>query len=159
MPDRTRVQSAKERRSSAPCSDRLQKEVAVVSTRGALPGIALGVLLLSEPAHASGSGARVRYAWTVDVPIAASAGALLVTGTQIHTAKLVVPPGGLDVGDIHWEVDRHAVHDVDPHADSRSDTMRNVALGLPLVLGVAVSESGNRWRAGADRIAMLSESL
>jgi len=131
----------------------------VTSKLVAVSSLVIGVLLSADPARASSSGARVRYAWTVDVPIAVSGVALLVTGNAIHTDMVVVPPEGLDVDDIHWELDRRAVHDVDEHADPRSSTMRDVALTLPLVLGVAVAESGNRLHAGVDRIAMVTESL
>src|SRR5262249_3467228 len=108
------------RRGLAHSRDRFHTEVTVTSKLAAVPSIVIGLLVFVDPAHASTSGARVRYAWTVDAPVVATGAALLVTGNAIHTDTAVVPPQGLDVDDIHLAIDRHAVHDVDEQADSRS---------------------------------------
>ena len=104
------------------------------------------------------SKARLHYSWCVDAPLGGTGVAALLIGLQLNTHTRPVPLGGFDPSDIHWGVDRRVVHQVDTLAGDRSDTMRDIALALPLVLGAVTAAPGNRLCASADRIALHVEA-
>ncbi len=124
----------------------------------AVSAAALTAVPRAADAAPARSKARLEYSWGVDGSVVGTGVAALLIAAQLNTDTRAVPPGGFNRDDVHWGVDRRVVHEVDSVADRHSNTTRDFALALPLVLGAFTAAPGNRLRASVDRIALHVEA-
>lgn len=100
------------------------------------------------------------YRWlSRDAPLLAASGALLVTAHYLSVTRPLVPPGGLDLDDVSWSIDRSVIGSVSVRADRHSDYFRLAALAYPAFLAPLSQPAGARFRESLRRSLEYVEAI
>jgi membrane-associated phospholipid phosphatase len=113
----------------------------------------------AQAAERPRSAVSPALAWPLDLSIVATGTAFLVGGQQLKVDSKVVPPEGLDRGNVHWSFDRSIIGRNNVRADQESDSYRNAAVAYPVVLAFVNASSGDRLGGTLRRSLLYAEAI
>jgi len=102
---------------------------------------------------------RPDFRWRLDGPILGAGAALLAVGHSMNATRRLVPPEGLDRGDVHWSFDRSVIGETDTHAGNESDYFRDAVLAYPVVVSFVSQSPGTRFSGTLRRSVPYAEAM
>lgn len=143
---------------AALCFAVLNAAAACASAGPATPPAGSGPPPADVRADSLPASSRPELRWRLDGPLLGAGASLLAVGVSLNTTRKLVPPEGLDRGDVHWSFDRAAIGERSTQAASESDYIRDAVLAYPMAVAFVSQPSETRLSGTLRRSVLYAEA-